>query len=66
MDDYIRTIVDDEINEYIQVSERLRSRPLKNEAEFPMNSLLALFEFVYSKRDLYKFMFSADVPSSYI
>ncbi len=63
LEDFVRTIVEDEIQEYVQTTAKIRSTP-SDAGEYPIASFLALFEYIYSKKDLYSFIFTTTVPSN--
>lgn len=59
MDTFLKNIVDDEIENYLNISiEFYKNSNYHVEPSFPVSSILNLFEYVYSKRELYKFIFS--------
>ena len=56
LEEFLKAVIDDEIENYISVSmDLLREKP---GVTYPMNSIEKLFEYVYSKQELYRFMFS--------
>ena len=57
LDDFLQSIVDAEAKEYVEMSARIRTNSEEGRVTYPQNSLLRMFEYVYSKKELYSFIF---------